>query len=82
MMLEEIVRRQRERYRLGEDSMGAENETAQPETGAASDVKTVGAKVPASMRDRLTKLKRSRGMKSIAEALVYAAAKGLDGLGI
>ena len=90
MMLAEIERRHRERFPrafgevdVDENSGGSEPaaETA-AETKTDDGTKTVGAKVPAAMRERLKKLRKSRGMKSISEALVYAAAKGLDGLGI
>lgn len=79
MMLAEIERRQRERHprAFGEMTMSEESAKGTPDTG----VKTVGAKVSAELRDRLAVIKKSRGMKSIAEALVYAATKGLDGMG-
>jgi hypothetical protein len=93
MMLAEIERRQRERHprAFGETKMSDEQAKADGAPRKKRETverprdpngeKTVGAKVSADMRNRLAALKKSRGMKSIAEALVYAAAKGLDGMG-
>lgn len=61
-MLEQIEKKQQEQI--------AERETPRP--------KTIGAKVPPDLYAKLARLKERAGLKSMKEALLLAAERGVD----